>query len=300
MKTKSFIKFLRQSLFLIAGIFYLTIASAQYMELKQLNGFEAKIYYSAGHQQRAKDIATQTKNAIDYHSKLLGFKPEVTLLVLSPEDWSKHTSFPVYGMPHYKNDQTLVVASSDNSFWKSFIPQLDKLPETVAEKVRKTYRTDDGKLSMQPFFDLLALHELGHAFHIQGGLKMQRKWMGEFFSNMFLHTYIAEKEPSLLPALTVFPEMVVSTGTTGFTYTSLKEFEDHYTALGKQHPRNYGWYQSRFHAAAKDIYNAGGSEMLVKLWRALKENKVNLMDNEFAAYLQKEVNPVVANVMLDW
>jgi hypothetical protein len=300
MKTKSFIKFLRHFLFLIAGIFYLTIASAQYMELKQLNGFEAKIYYSAGHQQRAKDIATQTKNAIDYHSKLLGFKPEVTLLVLSPEDWSKHTSFPVYGMAHYKDDQTLVVASSDNSFWKSFVPALDKLPVTVAEKVKKAYRTEDGNLSMQPFFDLLALHELGHAFHIQGGLKMQRKWMGEFFSNMLLHTYIAEKEPSLLPALTVLPEMVVSSGTTGFTYTSLNEFEDYYTALGTQHPKNYGWYQSRFHVAAKDIYNAGGSEMLVKLWRALKENKVNLKDNEFAAYLQKEVAPVVANVMLNW
>jgi hypothetical protein len=49
----------------------------------------------------------------------LGSKPEVTLLILNHEDWNKHTSFPVYGMAHYTDQKTLVVASSDNAFWKS-------------------------------------------------------------------------------------------------------------------------------------------------------------------------------------
>ena len=57
---------------------------------------------------------------------------------------------------------------------------------------------------------LLALHELGHAFHQQGGLKMHRNWMGELFCNILLHTYIAENEPEQLPALTVLPKTEVS------------------------------------------------------------------------------------------
>jgi hypothetical protein len=300
MKTQSILKLLRHSLFLIAGIFYFTIASAQYEELQQLNGFEAKIHYSAGHQQRAKDIATQTKNAIDYNSKLLGFKPEVTLLVLSPDDWSKHTSFPVYGMPHYTINKTLIIAASDNDFWKSFIPPLQQLSAPLAERIRKTYSTNDGKLSMQPFFDLLALHELGHAFHIQGGLTMQRKWMGELFCNILLHTYIAEREPGQLPALTAFPEMVVSAGTQGFSFTTLDELEKNYELITTQHPKNYGWYQSRLHVAAKNIYNRGGKEVLVKLWKALGSTSEKMNDKQFASFLKRKVHKSVADVMLKW
>jgi len=41
---------------------------------------------------------------------------------------------------------------------------------------------------------------------------MQRLWMQELFCNIMLHTYIAENEPQNLPALELFPEMVVSGG----------------------------------------------------------------------------------------
>jgi hypothetical protein len=112
--------------------------------------------------------------------------------------------------------------------------------------------------------------------------------------------YIAENEPSELNALTLFPEMVVATGMSEYQFTNLQHFEESYTEIAQKHPKNYGWYQCRLQLAAKDIYNAGGSEMLVKLSRALKENNANLKDKEFAAYLQKEVDPVVANVMLEW
>jgi len=286
---------------LISALIYSNGASAQvYKNLKLLKETEIKVYYSAGHEQRSKDIAILAKNAIEYHSKLLGFKPKVTLLVLTGEDWSKHTTFPVYGMAHYKNDQTLVVATSDNDFWKSFIPPLHQLPSPLAAKIKRTYRTNDVKLSMQPFFDLLALHELGHAFHMQGNLTMQRKWMGELFCNIFLHTYISENEPSLLPALEIFPEMVVAAGTAGYKFTALDEFENNYTELGKEHPKNYGWYQCRLHVAAKNIYNAGGKKVLVKLWKALRSTSAKMDDKQFALFLKRKVHKSVADVLVKW
>ncbi len=287
-------------LVLVSITFHLPAIAQQYDDLHSVKGIDTKVYYSTGHEQRAKDIATQIKNAIDYNSKLLEFKPEVTLLVLSPEDWSKHTSFPVYGMAHYKDDKTLVVASSDNNFWKSFIPPLEQLTPSLAEKIKSTYKTIDGKLSMQPFFDLLAIHELGHAFHIQGNLTMQRKWMGEMFCNILLHTYIAEKEPEQLDALTVFPEMVVAAGTTGYKFTTLIEFEKNYTELGQNHPKNYGWYQCRLHVAAKNIYNRGSKKVLVKLWKALRLTSEKMNDKQFASFLKTKVHKSVADVMLKW
>ncbi len=112
-------------------------------------------------------------------------------------------------MPHYGDNQTLYVAAEDNAFWRSFIPPVDELPAEQSKLISETYSDNKGGLTMEPFFDLLAIHELGHAFHIQDSLMMQRKWMGELFANILLHTYIAENEPHLLPALIVFPEMVV-------------------------------------------------------------------------------------------
>ena len=76
-------------------------------------------------------------------------------------------------------------------------PALNQLPPALSRQVQKVYKNSEDNLSMQDFLDLLALHELGPAFHTQGGLKMQRNWMGELFVNILLHAYIAENEPEL-------------------------------------------------------------------------------------------------------
>src|SRR5690606_32677949 len=154
----------------------------------------------------AETMAKRCDNVMLFYKPLIYFEPTVTLLVLSPEDWSKYTKFPFYGMPHY-NGGTLVVASEANDFWKTFIPASDQHPKDLAHKITTTYSGENKTLTMPGFFDLLAIHELGHAFHIQVGLTMQRKWMGELFAIILLHTYIAENEPQLLPALTLFPQM---------------------------------------------------------------------------------------------
>ena len=284
-------------IFICAFGFSSLFAQSQYTGLDSLNNYNLKVYYSKGHGERAKEIARLSHNAIHYTAKLLDFNPKVSLLILSPSDWEQHTKMP-YGMPHYTNSNTLIIASENNPLWRSFIPPLEQLPAALADQVKKVY-SKNGELTMQPFFDLLALHELGHAFHQQAALHMQRKWMGELFCNMVLHTFIAENEPQMLPALTVFPNMVVAGGAAGFTYTTLDQFEKHYNEIGRQHPKNYGWYQSRLHVAAREIYDAAGKDVLLKLWLALKENDAK--DNQqFSKQLDIKVHPAVSQVMLQW
>ena len=281
-------------------LFFLPVLHAQdFSQLAELNDYKVKVYYSTGYEQRAISITERVDKAFDYYHQLLNVSPEVTLLVLTVEDWTKYTSMPVIGMPHYKDDKVLVVAAHDNAFWQSFIPPMDKLPVTLADQIRAAYKNDRGELSMQPFFDLLALHELGHAFHFQEGINMQRKWMGELFVNIMLHTYIAEKQPELLPALETFPNMVVGGGTAEYKFTSLEDFEKLYETMGMG-PKNYGWYQCKLHSAAKDIYNAGGKNVLQKLWKALKKHQEKMNDDDFIKMLQKEVHPSVAEVYLKW
>ncbi|MBL7996323.1 hypothetical protein JNM05_13215 [bacterium] len=276
---------------------FLDSKSQSYSDLNELAGFSIKAYYSPGNEERAKVIVRRCERTIEYVEGLVGFKPKVSLFILNPEHWKKYATFPVYGMPHYPDSERLIIASEDNDFWKSFIPPLDQLPTDLAHQIRKAYTTSDGTLSMMAFFDLLALHELGHGFHEQGGLTMQRLWMQELFCNIMLHTYIAEKEPTNLPALEVFPEMVVAAGSTGYEFTTLADFEKRYDNMD---PKNYGWYQCRLHVAGKNIYNAGGEITFLKLWQGLKENKEKMTDEQFASFLNEKVSREVAKVQTDW
>jgi hypothetical protein len=288
---------------LILLIFFLVqVTTAQeFDKLKELKINSFRVYYSAGHEQRTTTIVQRVERAAIYNQQLLGIKPEFTVLVLTQNDWSTYTNFPVYGMPHYiPETRRLVVAAEDNPFWKSFLPPLDQLPPTVRESVSSIYKIEDGSISMRAFFDLLALHELGHTFHIQGGLTMQRKWMGELFCNILLHTYIAENEPELLPALTLFPKMVVAGGTKEFTYTSLNDIEEHYEEIGMRHAKNYGWYQSRWHMAAGNIYDTDGKQVLSKIWDALSTQKEKLTDDQLMALFEKAGAKGVSDMMRNW
>lgn len=269
--------------------------------LTPLEGHLTQVYFSTGSDEKAVRIANQMDHVINFYDDKLMFRPEVILLVLSPDDWGRFTNFPVYGMPHYSNNKTLIVASQNNDFWDSFIPPQESLSADIAELVSRAYSGDDGKLTMEPFFDLLAIHELGHAYHIQDNLLMQRKWMGEVFVNLFLHTYIAEQEPQLLPQLTVFPRMVLaSTQKSSLKYTTLKDLEDRYNEIGQQYPMNYGWYQCRWHNYAANIYDAGGAKVVKDLWDVLKSNREPLDDEKFASLLSREVHQKLADVYLKW
>lgn len=277
------------------------LSAQSFEKLNLLEGNNTKTYFSNGSKEQAETMATRCDSVISFYKSILNFKPTVTLLVLSPADWSTYTNFPVYGMPHYDDAQTLIVASDDNDFWKSFIPSLDQLQSELAQQISDTYNDKNNSLTMRAFFDLLAIHELGHAFHVQGGLTMQRQWMGELFSNILLHTYIAEKEPKLLPALTVFPKMVVfSINKEELKYTTLNELETNYDLIGQQYPKNYGWYQCRWHMAAATIYEAGGIKAIQSLWQTLKTQKEPLDDATFAKLLSEKAHQNIADVQLKW
>lgn len=290
---------------IILGLYILlSVSGIQAQTFENLNhipGINMETYNSKGSNEQAESMATLCDSVLSFYMSIIDFEPTVTLLVLSPTDWGEYTKFPFYGMPHYPDEETLVVASEDNDFWKSMLPPLDQLPATLALQISDTYSDSNGNLTMRGFFDLLAIHELGHAFHEQGNLTMQRKWIGELFANMFLHTFIAEKRPELLPALTIFPEMVLSsTNKEDLKYSTLSELETNYGLITQQYPKNYAWYQCQLHTAAGIIYDEGGVPAFQKLWNVLKTNNEPLDNSALAKLLSNMVDESVANVQLKW
>lgn len=269
--------------------------------LEVLDGYIQTVYYSDGHKTRAQHIADFMEQAAAYFQKEIEFTPSTQMFILAPRDWKAYAAKPlqeVYGFPHNVNSGQLVIAAEDNAFWNSMVPPVNQLPAHLATAVAKAYGQPNGSYSMMPFFDLLALHEMGHSYTSQADLKMQRHWMSELFVNIMLHTYIAEEQPELLPALETFPNTILAVGTASFKYTSLEDFETLYPTLGMG-PQNYGWYQCKLHSAAKDIYNEGGKTVLQKLWKALRNHQEKMTDLQFVEML-KDVHPSVATVYLEW
>lgn len=294
---------MKTTVFLFAIIFLVFQPSKaqKYSQLGKIDGYKFQVYYSDGSFERASFISQRVDKAMTYFEKLLGFSPSVTLLILNADDWTKYSSFPVvYGMAHYTGDSILVVAANDNPFWKSFVPPMEQMPEELRKQIQTVYTTESGDLSMQAFFDLLAIHELGHAFHFQAKLNMQRKWLAELYVNSLLHAYVAELEPESLPALTLIAKMVLGSGTNGLTFTSLEDIENRYYEIGQKYPNNYGWYQFRWHNAARKIYDGSGDQINRKWWDALKSRNEKLSDTELLLFLESEIGKTVADVMQNW
>ncbi len=128
-----------------------SLQGQSFEKLSRLETTQTPTFFSEGANDQAQAMAASIDGALAFYNKHVGFEPNVTLLVLSPDDWGNYMNHPVYGMPHYTDSKTLVVASENNPFWKGFLPPLEKLPNKLAEKIRSTYTEKEGNLNLQLF-----------------------------------------------------------------------------------------------------------------------------------------------------
>lgn len=260
-------------------------------DLQKLDGINQNVYFSENAKDRAKKISTDVAKAESYFQKQFNVKPNYTLLVLSPPDWKKYAHpQAIYGIPHYLPDGRLVVASENNDFWRRNAPPIAQLPKDLAEKMTATYNDKNGEINLTNAFDLLAIHELGHAFQSVAKMVSQRNWLSELLCNVLLHTYLADNDPKQLPYITVFTKTAISSfPTQRLKFTKLEDFEANYNEIAKNYPDNYGWYQCRFHVTAGDIYDAGGASSMKKIWNLLLSQKQKLSDDELLKLLSTDV-----------
>lgn len=293
---------MKQKISILTLLLVTNLTFAQkYDSLQKMGGIEQNVYYSENAKKRAVAIFNNVSKAESFFEKKFDVHPNYDLLILNPSDWKLYAHpNAIYGIPHYLPDGRLVVASENNHFWKRSIPPLDQIPPPMAEQMKKTYTDETGEVSLMSIFDLIAIHELCHSFLNSAEVNTQRNWLNELFANIMLHTYIAENNPERLPTLTVFPKVMVQTfPRERLKYTTLNDFQTKYQDIAQNHPDNYGWYQSRFHYVAGQIYDSGGAGVMEKLWTALLNQKEKLNDQELIDLL-KETNPALEQAMVNW
>lgn len=283
-------------------------------ELAGLEGYPFEVRYSEGALARATAAADVAAAAYAYFSGLFsGVEPDIALIVADEGDWSSRQP---YGLAFFSDDDgqirpgVVVMPAGSGDFWLAITEDLRDASPRGYSKLLATYPDGAGGVDLQPFFDLITIHELGHAFEVLGDLRLPTFWLSEIFVNLALHTFVAIELPASLPTLETLPtvgaasrKLAARMRTEG--YSTLEELEAHYT--GGENPMsalNYVWFQYRWQRLAAKLFDADGEDGLVRFWdcfhatdrvSAGQANAASL-----APLLTTEVSRTLGRAVRDW
>ena len=244
---------------------------------------------SAGLEGRAAGLADRCGRARAFLGSALAIEPDVALLVLSKGDWECRAGGP-YGMPQYAAGN-IAAAGEQADLWNELSALLEHAPPELRQLAAEVYAGADGGIDLAPFFDLLVVHELGHAFPAHTHSRFPRHWLEELFANLCLHAYVASVEPRELVVLETFPRVLANVGADHFRHRSLEAFEALYSDLG----RDYAWFQSQLHVAAKRVHEAEGLAVVKRFLACLAVH-----DDALVALLESRVGSEVARIPGNW
>ncbi|MGH8971829.1 MAG: hypothetical protein ACRD0C_01310 [Acidimicrobiia bacterium] len=247
---------------------------------------------STGCEEAGLAAARRCAAAAEFLGPVLGPAPGLVIWALNPPDWERFSPDTTYGMPHYAQGN-LYLAGGRAEFWQGLAQVIaDRAGPAQRARFARVYGRPSGEADLSPFFDLLAVHELAHAFTWRGSGAFPRRWLAELFANLCLHAYVVGSEPDRLEVLEVFPEVYAGLDAAGFPLHTLADFEAVYSAMDGS---NYAWFQSRFHRAAARIHDVSGVDAVRRLWRLGSQAEELL-----ARQLEAEAGGDVADVLRSW
>jgi hypothetical protein len=282
--------------------------------LSYLSGYPFEVRFSDGSEVRAQASADVAADAYVYFSGLFsGVEPDIAVIVANRADWASRQP---YGLPFFNDDDgqirpgIVVMPAGRGDFWIEMGEDLREASPRGHTRLLATYPDGTGGLDLQPFFDLVTIHELGHAFEVLGDLRLPTFWLGEIFANLALHTFVASRQPESLNTLEVLSIVGAQSERLGARMraegcSTLEELEAHYTGGDDpMSPLNYVWYQCRWQRIAADVFNADGEDGLVRLWDCFRAtdrlNAGEVATASLAALLRTEVSDTLGRAVQDW
>jgi hypothetical protein len=282
--------------------------------LTRLGGYPFEVRYSQGSLVRARTAAEVAANAYAYFSLLFsGVEPDIAVIVADETDWESRQP---YGLPFFNDDEgqfrpgIVVMPAGSGDFWFAIAQDIRDASPRGYSRLLATYPDGADGLNLQPFFDLVTIHEIGHAFEMLGDLRLPTFWLGEIFANLALHAFVATRQPKSLDTLQVLSTVGAQSRRLRARmraegYSTLEELEAHYTG-GDQPmtPLNYVWYQYRWQRLAAKMFDADGEEGLVRFWSCfhatdrLSSGKVTAAS--LAPLLRTEVSETLGRAIQNW
>jgi hypothetical protein len=282
--------------------------------LAHLSGYPFEVRYSEGALVRARIAADLTADAYDYFGGLFsGVEPDIAVIVAGEADW--HSRQP-YGLPFFDDDDgqirpgIVVMPAGSGDFWVAIGQDLQDASPRGYANLLATYPSVAGGLDLQPFFDLVTIHELGHAFESLGDLRLPTFWLSEIFVNLALHAFVASRRREELNTLEALPTVGARSRRLAARmraegYSTLDELQAHYTG-GDQpmSPLNYVWYQYRWQRLAARMFEADGEDGLVRFWECFhatdRFGTGEVTSASLAPFLGAEVSKTLGLAVRNW
>jgi len=282
--------------------------------LAHLSGYPFEVRYSDGSLVRAQAAAAVAADASAYFSRLFsGVEPDIAIIVANEADWESRQP---YGLPFFNDDDgqirpgIVVMPAGSGDFWVAMGQDLNEASPRDYTRLLATYPDGTGGLDLQPFFDLVTIHELGHAFEVFGVLRLPTFWLGEIFANLALHAFVAMRQSESLNSLEVLSIVGARSTRLGARmraegYSTLEDLEAHYTGGDvPMSPLNYVWYQYRWQRLAATMFDADGEDGLIRFWDYFHATD-RLGSGEataasLAPLLRTEVSETLGRAIQDW
>jgi hypothetical protein len=282
--------------------------------LVHLGGYPFEVRYSDGSLVRARAAADVAADAYIYFSCLFsGVEPDIAVIVADEADWESRQP---YGLPFFNDDDgqirpgIVVMPAGNGDFWIAMGQDLHEASPHDYTRLLETYPDGAGGLDLQPFFDLITIHELGHAFEVLGDLRLPTLWLGEIFANLALHAFVSTRRPESLNTLEALSTVGARSTRLGDRmraegYSTLEDLEVHYTGGDDpMSPLNYVWYQYRWQRLAATMFDSDGEDGLVRLWDCFhaidRLNSGEVTTASLAALLRTEVSETLGRAVQDW
>jgi hypothetical protein len=282
--------------------------------LASLAGYPFEVRYSAGALARARASADIAADAYKYFRGLFpGVEPDIAFIVANESDWSGRGP---YGLPFFRDSRDelrpgiILMPAGVSDFWVGIADDLRTASPRGYSKLLATYGDGVGGVDLQPFFDLITIHELGHAFEVLGDLRLPTFWLSEIFVNLALHAFVATQRPESLPTLEVLSTVGAASRNLAARMraegcSTLEELQAHYTGGNdSMNALNYVWYQYRWQRLAAKMFDLDGEDGLVRFWRCF--HAVDRVDGgevtaaSLAPLLTKEVSATLGRAIRDW
>jgi hypothetical protein len=257
--------------------------------LAALPGYPFEVWTSTSTREQAGRLADRCARAYSYLGELLAFRPRCALLVLNRADWSERASNPAYVMPYY-DAGNLFLHGEPSDLTAQLEAVVSSAPTAAVRELDQVYGTGADRL--EPFADMLAVHELAHAFHDGVPFVFPRSWLMELFADMALYAFVAAEEPDRLLHFETLPRVALQHRLLRPVARDLRHFEAYYPDI---EALTYVWYQFRFTMMAKGVIDAAGPTALRRLWDAFA-----VSDEQLAHVLGDQVHPDAGRWLASW
>ena len=177
-----------------------SFASRPQGTLAPLPWFPFPVLASVDERAAGERIAQRAEAVCELLAKALGVRPELSLVVLSRDDWARHAAVPDYGVTHVGHAGELIVGAEPAEAWhlvSEFFAQ--RLAPGACARLTDIHGVDpvNGRgPALGTLAEALIAHEIAHLVAAQAGVGFPRRWIEEAFANYALVAVLGETDPA--------------------------------------------------------------------------------------------------------